>query len=497
MMSPESNDLSPRMSIESLSSSLSFDRDSKNTIDPSTPSNAMGTPSNNSMVLEIREEDLVLLSNTMEQALNSADETLRGLEADRELLPLAILRKCQEIADGLGSLAGELESKSEEERRMLAEAIRDDLRLFEESGQQLQQQLQQQQQEQDPDQSFDTIGKIEHRQDEEVVFEALSEASALLRDVEAAFREIGDDEAEEIADAALIMARLFLLSLQNLQWNLSKQLTSDFDKEKASTVWIEELEEDNNNPVDEQPTSNNKPRYRKSNPYRMRVLWPPLGPKVDGAMAWTKEEATRRPFLAVALGLTLWPVAISTALLGTSLSFIDGALQENYERFQDGPWISFVEEGAAQAYQTGRLAVATGKLVGRQSLRVASRQIERRGGLQSIAQELGGMAMDRITHPIDTIGKIWGGFHRGFGFVRDTTQDFLRMRRESQEALIWVDLEFVPILIFVVFEIGSRKHRSCSPMIWTRKQGIQGMRSCKSRVAPYSHRPPITSTSQM
>ena len=168
----------------------------------------------------------------------------------------------------------------------------------------------------------------------------------------------------------------------------------------------------------------------------MRVLWPPLSPKVDTAMAWTRDEATKRPFLAVALGLTLWPVAISSALVGTSVSLIDGAVQESYERFREGPWLTVVEETAAQAYQAGRLTVATGKLVGKQSLRVVSRQIDRRGGLKPIVQDLGDMALNRITHPIDTIGKIWDGVHWGFGVVKDATDDFVSMRLESQESLM-------------------------------------------------------------
>ena len=168
----------------------------------------------------------------------------------------------------------------------------------------------------------------------------------------------------------------------------------------------------------------------------MRVLWPALGPGVDTAMAWTREEATRRPFLAVALGLTLWPVALSTALLGTSVALIDGAVQEAYDRFKDGPWISALEHGAAQAYQAGRLSVATGRLVGRQGLRVAARQIERRGGLGPVSLDLGGMALDKIAHPIDTIGKAWDGLHWGFGAVRDTAEEFLSVRRERRESMV-------------------------------------------------------------
>ena len=42
---------------------------------------------------------------------------------------------------------------------------------------------------------------------------ALVDATSLLRDVEAAFRSIDQSEADEIADVALTLARLFLMSL--------------------------------------------------------------------------------------------------------------------------------------------------------------------------------------------------------------------------------------------------------------------------------------------
>ena len=494
-MSPDSNDLSPRLSIEDIGlslSSLRFDEATENLdrnlnemivgldgkrnrsfnfvtdIGSASPTSTTGTPTANTALLTIREEDLIQLSEFIDQALEGADMTLQGLEADRKLLPSAILRKCHEFADGLGSLAEELESKSIEDQTILADAIREDLRLFEEGLQS-----------EDlnfrtasrlsfiPDSPSDgekctkegnsndniinhSVGNQNQGHDNNDILRAISGASVLLRDIETAFREIGNDEAEEVADAALIMARLFLFTLRNIHTSLNGMLeASDSDKRRNnhdqgfSTVWIEELSfedgEDEINHREKRPDGEqrqNKPRRSSQRHRRMRALWPPLGPKVDEAMAWTREEATKRPFLATVLGLTLWPVAITTALVGTSIALIDGAVQDAYEHFREGPWISVVEESTAQAYQVGRLTVATGKLVGKQSLRVVNRQIERRGGLQPIVQDLSGMALDRITHPIDTIGKVWDGIHWGIGVLKDATDDFVSMRQESQQQLM-------------------------------------------------------------
>ena len=417
MMSPEKSDLSPRLRTASGDSFFSptFDRD-------------QSSLESNSGFLIIPQTDLVVLSETLEQALDSADATISGLEADRKLLPSAILRKCHEFADGLGSLAAELEQQSESDRKLLVEAIQNDLLLFEHD-------LQPQ----------DEI--IEYHQPttttEDNILHAIVGASTLLRDVEASFREIGNEEAEEIADAALIMARLFLLSLQNISSNLSKQIDADssnIETSNTSSTWIEELNDEHENDNNNNNNNNNqqpRTKSRRNNHRRMRVLWPPLGPTVDSAMDWTKTEASKRPVLSVALGLSLWPVAISTALLGTSIYCIDGALQNTYNHFQHSSWIAIAEESAAQAYQTGRLMVATTKLVTKQSLKVASKQIERQGGIQPILQDLTGMVVDRVTHPIDTAGKVWDGLHWSWGVLNDAKDEFWRLKKqESAESLL-------------------------------------------------------------
>jgi len=416
--------------------------------------------SNNATVLSIREEDLRLLSDTIDQTLNSADKTLKGLEADRDLLPDSIIRLCQEFANCLGSMAGELEGQSEQERRILVEAIQEDLRLFDEDcGYGAQRHI--------TGVPMSTTCDGDNVTDEdntEDMLGALSGASTLLRDVENAFREIGKDEAEEIADSALIMARLFLLSMQNFQSNFKKKFLSsnadpnnfkckkssqvgrDSDQDERSAVWIEELSSDdgiqtnrlieNRQVGDERLNATDQTHGSSDQQRRMRVLWPPLGPKVDAAMTWTREESIKRPLLSIALGLTMWPVVISTALLGVSVSLIDGAFQNTYERFRQTPWILIAEESFAQAHHVGRFTLATGKVVGKQSLRVVKRQIERRGGLQPIVQDLGGMALDRISHPIDTIGGLWDGVCWSFGVVKSVTGDILSIRQESHDPLM-------------------------------------------------------------
>eukprot|EP00529_Nitzschia_sp_RCC80_P012560 CAMPEP_0113447986 /NCGR_PEP_ID=MMETSP0014_2-20120614/4526_1 /TAXON_ID=2857 /ORGANISM="Nitzschia sp." /LENGTH=581 /DNA_ID=CAMNT_0000339169 /DNA_START=94 /DNA_END=1839 /DNA_ORIENTATION=+ /assembly_acc=CAM_ASM_000159 len=172
--------------------------------------------------------------------------------------------------------------------------------------------------------------------------------------------------------------------------------------------------------------SNNNNKKKK-----VRCLWPPVGPHVSNIMDWTKDEAGKHPILAVALGLTLWPVAITTAVVGTSAVLIDGAVQDIYNHFSDGPLLRNLEQGAAQLYQTGRLGFVTSKLVTRQTARVVSRQIERQGGVGPVLDNIKDGVVDRLVHPVETVGMVWDGLNVCAGFVSETAGHVIAMRQES------------------------------------------------------------------
>jgi hypothetical protein len=135
----------------------------------------------------------------------------------------------------------------------------------------------------------------------------------------------------------------------------------------------------------------------------------------------------------VALGITLWPAAAVAALVGTPLVVLDGVLQNLYRNFQDGPIVQGVERSAAQLYQTGRLSLLCGRLVGRQAWRVACRQVERHGGLGHLAGEVGGFCLDRATHPVETAAMTWNGISGGWNAAMDAWNQ-LREREQDDTA---------------------------------------------------------------
>ena len=362
--------------------------------------------------------------------LEQADDALDDLEQHQDRLGHAMVRKCQELADGVGKLAEQLEQHTDEDRKRIAQACLqdvDDLRLQlqdtggttsggggtrKESSSLL---IRQQQQE------------LANLKEEDFV-DALAGATSLLRDVEGAFREIGEKEADEIADAALTLARLFLASLQSLHAtmdpselvaaanNNNSNGNRSTDRGSTTTTQIELLD-DNGEPIPTTPRSSNKSKEK-----RVRVLWPPLGPAVASACEWGQSAAKQQPLLAVALGLTLWPVAICTTVVGGSLVVCDHYLQDIYGHFQEGPLLVQMERGASQLLQASKLTLLCSKLVAKQTLRIVSRQVERHGGVGEIAGQIGNLAVDRALHPVETVGMAWHGLSMGFGMVHDTVQ---------------------------------------------------------------------------
>ncbi|KAL3921785.1 MAG: hypothetical protein SGILL_002563, partial [Bacillariaceae sp.] len=439
------------------------------------------------------------LLDMLGHVLDGADDTLGNLEKDPELLPNAILRRCTEFADVIGGLANELEQQSPQEQRQLAAAIHEDfhnnnLRLQVEQaavgvgggeypleplsstptpsiGNKL---------------SLDTVSSPvslsappleipsvtnhqgaaeldlafpEQELNENDILQALAGASTLLRDVEASFRDIGKDDAEEIADVATTLARLFLMTLQNIHNTLTPEYLvesstaamnggSDDRMSPRSTVVIEELadpvemddsendrETDNDAGNPSKPSSASKRRpSSKRRMQRVRVLWPPIGPQVGAAVGWTKEEASKRPLLAAALGLTLWPIAITSAAIVGSASLADGFLQDAYNHFQKTPLVENLEQGAASAFQAGRLTFVTSRLMGRQTLRVVKKQIDRNGGVGQVLENAGHFALDRVTHPVETVGMVWDGLNWGIDRVKATVDQIVSLHQEGSAA---------------------------------------------------------------
>jgi len=330
--------------------------------------------------------------------LNNADGFIQELESN-DMLGSAIVRRCQELADIIGHLAGEMEDQSDGEKGAMAQACLEDAKN-----------------------DHDQLATLS----EHDMMNALSAAQALMRDIEGSLRSIDRSEADEIADVALTMARLFIMSLQNIHSTMTHdQLllpqAPSASRDADFSHRIEILDEDDVGGREEEVNAeiNSASRRKRTRLDRVRPLWPPLGPAVVSTAHWGKEEAIKKPLLAIALGLTLWPAAIVTAMIGTPILLADGLVQHVYNTMSDGPLVEAIERAAAQLFAAGKLSFLCSRLAVRQTLRVASRQVERHGGVEKLAHEVGGLALERVTHPIETACMAWDGLCMGAGAIKD------------------------------------------------------------------------------
>lgn len=354
--------------------------------------------------------------------LNQADGFLQELDSN-QMLGEAILRTCNEFADVLDEFAQDLEKTEKSEKENFAHALLEEMQqshimVQAENGENLIQKM--------PEHA-----NLDHSQIMEALEVGIPE---LLRDVEASFRSISSSEADEIADVAITVARLFVMSMQNFHSTMVGN--EDFSNR------IEILEEDNHinrsrGIATDRSVSSKAPESKgKVKVDRIRPLWPPIGPAVLDAAKWGQQEAAKKPLLAVALGLTLWPVAVITTLMSPPILVADHIVQNVYNSFHDTPVLVAVERTAAQVFHAGKLSLLCSGLVLRQTARITSRQVERHGGWLSLTQHLSGMALDRVMHPKETISAACEGVsvgvqwvQEGVGFVQEIWE------REQEKAM--------------------------------------------------------------
>lgn len=429
----------------------------------SSPSNSspylVSDLDNHRQILDSREQNAHSILSAVSQVLANASDLIDDLESDGTLGP-TITRCCNDLADKVAGLARELDSQSDDERRRFARACIDDAQgqlalqhsvvegrevLLDCGGGALA-----------ASNADKTLGSHDHTANaaeamaaltEDDVADAITGAHTILLDVEAALRSVGQEEAEEIADVTLVVARMFVWSLQAIQMSVTAEALAGTEDERrlmdgcssgpGRGMDVEVLDE---NDIVDNPSRGLSPSVGKKSSSRevvpndrMRVLWPPVGPAVVSAGKWGADAASKKPLLSVVLGVALWPAAMLTAFVGAPVVAADFALQKGYDALSDGPLIETVERGAANIYQVGKLHFLCTKLVVKQGLRVGERQIKRHGGVGKVAQDLGGFALDRVLHPVQTACMAWDGLVWGAGALKDAGV-FIKEMADSQAA---------------------------------------------------------------
>jgi hypothetical protein len=405
----------------------------RNTTSVSSSSSAASYSSSPSSAQRQQQQMVIKqIIDTVGQVIDTADRELQQL--DESSISMGLLRACQQLADSVGHVAEQIEHHPE--KRQLARACLQDfqnnnhdesLRLYTSNATIPTSSSKE-------DDASDWIHNentttpttvLENEEDE--MINAMGVAAELLRDVEAALRAISQDEADEIAQVGLIVAHLFVASLQQMHSRIvtpqQQQQQRKSNSRYQESPNIESVEEEETETT--APASSNSKNSNQTD--RRRCLWPPIGPEVAKALRWSKDELDKQHWiLTVALGITLWPVAVMGTLLGTPAIVTDHCIQTLYQHFQNGPILTAAEMAAAQLYQTSRLCWITGKTMARPTWRVATRQLQRHG------PDIQEWMIHRITHPVQTIGETMSGIAWVSGQVVHAIQGFLAQREEER-----------------------------------------------------------------
>ncbi|KAL7467752.1 hypothetical protein ACHAXS_007986 [Conticribra weissflogii] len=422
---------------------------------------------------------LHLFSNFLNQAEATLEDVTNREIAGQAVLGPGIVRACKDLADGIEEVANELRR---EYRRVTSSH---ELELLEEIGESSS----------EPatcaivtartshEHSIETFSPEEMSREEYI--STLSSTQTILIDVANALRAVTPEEAQELGEVAVEVARMLIFSLRMIQRNMIQMSVSNQDERvcgessdlsvkigtacddtsPAHTVrqhrvtWsIDKHHRTNNDslvglgplveilgeeekkdehqlgtpPKSPSPKSLSPPRDIRdsfnihfANPKhdqggRVRILWPPLLPKLAEATTHVTQSAKQHPLPAIAISLAFGPAAVTTAcILGPPVLITDWAIQSSYSALSETSVIENVEKGAANILQVAKLSLLFSKLVIKQSLTVGAKQVERRGGIDRICADVVAGAVNMATHPVETAHTAWDGLFWMGGAVRD------------------------------------------------------------------------------
>lgn len=214
----------------------------------------------------------------------------------------------------------------------------------------------------------------------EAALAGLCTAAAMLMDVRAAITGVSKDEVAELVEIGLPLARATSVALQAKALRIQKNVCP------RSTVLIEDL--------DDTHDDSGKPAQRlcatlSDTPCRVtlcrgRYLWKPLWPRLKSTVCpqileWASAPcfpavARQNPIQTTALAVVFGPAAVwTTVLVAPPVLFADCCMQRIYQ--WTGP--EEVDKVIGGVAQTSKFGYLSGRILVRQSLRVAQTQARR------------------------------------------------------------------------------------------------------------------------
>ena len=247
----------------------------------------------------------------------------------------------------------------------------------------------------------------------------------LLHDMEQALRSVDEEDANDLADAAITVGHLLVAALQQVHSQFVPPPVATSDPRYSTTQRsyrtrrleespnITRLDDDDNETTDDTDTHNSStvkpssssstgtmvPPYQPYKPKRARCLWPPLQPVAQNIFQYTQTEVLpKQPiYITAPILLTCWPLLVTSTIIGSGMVVTDNVLQHVYDQIQDHPIIVTSEVTMASFLQTIKLGYLTTKAVAKPTLRVVKKQIQRH------APHVQESVVYHIQHPLETI----------------------------------------------------------------------------------------------
>ena len=241
----------------------------------------------------------------------------------------------------------------------------------------------------------------------------------LLIDMEQALRHIDEDEANDLADAAITVGHLLVAAMQQVHSQLASrsndidyQYSTELQESRNITLLNDDDDTDDTKinsatmmkpPLPLSTSATVSPPYK---PYistrkrkRVRCIWPPLQPVAQNIVQYAQVEVLQKQplYITAPILLTCWPIIVTSTIVGSGLVITDNVLQHLYRNIQEHPIMVTSEISMASFVQTMKLGYLTSKAVAKPTVRIAQKQIQRH------APQIQESVLYHIHHPIETI----------------------------------------------------------------------------------------------
>ncbi|CAB1109564.1 unnamed protein product [Ectocarpus sp. CCAP 1310/34] len=252
----------------------------------------------------------------------------------------------------------------------------------------------------------DEFGALQLPYMEQDIVSALGWVRTMISDVQNVLLEFDDSDLEELAQMTLISLRILVGYAKSTHRSLAQLCRVPYQPRRERARMAVHADPNNNNASAE------------ANPAAARVgelfqvdedededdgheggglPWDPLAPRLLQEARRLAEEGKERPFTAAVVLAAALPFSGAAVFLGAPVLAGDAALQWGAAT----PMGRTVGHGTKNVVELGKLGWVASKLATKQTLRLASQELDRAGGVTGLACRAGEGALWTARHPVE------------------------------------------------------------------------------------------------